>query len=164
MKRNLKIIVLQVWTMCEWASKLPKNSIFNEKPQPGMLLTGHPCGVNWHADMEFVTDARIFFLIIKLFFKLWFFLGNIHYPKSNPSKVCDKFNVCLHEQHFWTNTDLTYDTNLTSTQRPFWSHGSAEHYKIMTLIQDLPHPCWIFPYIGQSKITESNWQMWSHWK
>ena len=27
---------------------------------------------------------------------------------------------------------VTLDSKLTSTQRPFWSHGGAEHLKIMT--------------------------------
>ena len=39
-------IVLQIWNMCEWASKVPKNSIFQEKPQPGILLPNHQGGVN----------------------------------------------------------------------------------------------------------------------
>ena len=30
-----------MWNMYEWAAKLPQNSIFQEKPQPGMLLPGH---------------------------------------------------------------------------------------------------------------------------
>ena len=34
-----------MWNVCELASKIPQNSIFQEKPQPGMLLPGHPCVV-----------------------------------------------------------------------------------------------------------------------
>ena len=36
---------------------------------------------------------------------------------------------------------------LTSRQRPFWSHGSPEGLKIMTLIQNFPHPRWFVPRI-----------------
>ena len=38
------------------------------------------------------------------------------------------------------------DSKLTSPQKPFWLHGGAEILKIMTLIQNLPHPCWFLPY------------------
>ena len=40
------IMVLQILKMCELTSKLLQNSIFKEKPQPGMLLHGHPGGVH----------------------------------------------------------------------------------------------------------------------
>ena len=45
-KYEFKKMVLQNWNMCELASKLPQNLIFQEKPQPGMLLPDHPGGVN----------------------------------------------------------------------------------------------------------------------
>ena len=73
--------------MCEWASKLPKNLIFNEKPHPGMLLTGHPCGVNWHADMEFVTDARILFVYKNFHWGKTFLWKNIIWLGSLPVAV-----------------------------------------------------------------------------
>ena len=38
-------------------------------------------------------------------------------------------------------TFVTWDNLVTSTQRPFWEHQSAKNFKIMTWIQDLPHPC-----------------------
>ena len=49
---------------------------------------------------------------------------------------------------FWLpSTFVTWDSKVTSTQRPFWEHQSTNHFNIMTWIQDHPHPRWIVPYI-----------------
>ena len=44
---------------------------------------------------------------------------------------------------------VTWENIVASSQRPFWEHQSAENYNIMTLIQDLSHPCWFVPCIFQ---------------
>ena len=43
--------------MCKLASKFPLNSTFLESPQPGMLLPGHPGGVNWY-EIRFWTAVN----------------------------------------------------------------------------------------------------------
>ena len=44
----------QLLNICEWASKLPKNSIFLECPLPGMILPGHSDRVHWY-ELQFWT-------------------------------------------------------------------------------------------------------------
>ena len=56
---DFKKIVLNMSNMCEWDTKVTKSSIFQEKPQPGMLLPGHPCRVNLY-EKNFWTDADLF--------------------------------------------------------------------------------------------------------
>ena len=51
--------------------------------------------------------------------------------------------VSSYEQCCWTTNvcDLGHwDSKVTSIQRPFWEHQNSENFKIMTWIQDLPHP------------------------
>ena len=88
-----------MWNICELASTLSKHSIFQEEPQPRMLLPGHAGGA---------TDMNNIFGLLP--------------------------------------TRLTWDSKVTFTQGPFWSHGSAENFKIMTWTQDLPPSFLICPY------------------
>ena len=45
-------------------------------------------------------------------------------------------------------TFVTWDNKVTSTKkRIFRDHKSATHFKVMTLIQDLPHPRCFLPYV-----------------
>ena len=48
-----------MWNMCECASKLPQNSILQNKSQPKMLLPGHPGEVHWYKQ-HFWTNADFF--------------------------------------------------------------------------------------------------------
>ena len=49
---------LKIFIVCKWAAKLRQNSIFLEKHQPGLLITGHPGGVNKY-EQFFWTPAYI---------------------------------------------------------------------------------------------------------
>ena len=63
-----------------------------------------------------------------------------------------------------TSTCLTWKSKVTSTQRSFWSHESAENFKIMAWIQGLPQCLLIFffqkVYFLQSNPCVLKWFWW----
>ena len=76
---------------------------------------------------------------------------NVKYVGIIP-KVTSKFNIpgITHLEYFYLGIQVgsrgmnnmfglpqafvTWDSKLTSTQRPLWSHGGAEHLKVMTAL------------------------------
>ena len=53
-----------------------------------------------------------------------------------------------YEWHFFKfpQAFVTWDSRLTSTQKPFWSHGGAEYLQIMRAFWDPSHPHWFVSY------------------
>ena len=78
--------------------------------------------------------------------KLAFKLPQIQFAWNNPLHKMllpgHPGGVSLYEQCFWTaKTFVSWDNKMTSTHRLFLEPQGTDNFKIMTWIQDLPHPC-----------------------
>ena len=53
-----KNTAVQIWILSEESTKLSHYLIFLEKHQPGMLLPGHPGGVNWYEQCVWIVTQN----------------------------------------------------------------------------------------------------------
>ena len=54
---------------------------------------------------------------------------------------------------------VTWDSKLTSTKRPFWSHGGAKHFRRNPSYWDLSHPRWFMPYMVRKMEAIFLWEL-----
>ena len=64
----------------------------------------------------------------------------IQFSLNNPYLGIQVMSADMNNSFGLLRTFVTLDRKVTFTQRPFWEHQRNKNVKIMTWIQDIPHP------------------------